>query len=84
MSEHEEDPFYGVDIIRRTEKEKVNIIMEEFKNEPVTDELKKRIWDKLQKAKHAGHIKIPFKVVTRRDRTNKFPEYIEVILDTKV
>jgi hypothetical protein len=84
MSDHEEGPFYGVDIISRNEESKVRDILAKFKNEPVTDELKKRIWDELQAAKYAGEITIPFKVVTRRDSTHKFPEYIEVILDTKV
>ena len=84
MSEHEEGPFYGIDIIRRTEEETVRKILQQFKNEPVTDELKKRIWDELQKAKFEGTLKMPFKVVMRRDRTRKYPEYVEVILDTKV
>lgn len=84
MTEHEEEPFYGIDIISRTEKEKINKILAKFKNEPVTDELKKRIWDELQAAKHRGEITIPFKVTMRRDSSHKFPEYVEVILDTKV
>ncbi|MEC7839027.1 MAG: hypothetical protein VX777_03190 [Chlamydiota bacterium] len=84
MSETKYHPFYGKDIISRNEHEKVEEILREFKGEPVTEELKKRIWDKLQMAKHQGIITIPFKVVMRRDRYKKYPDRVEVILDTKV
>ncbi len=84
MGDQDHLPFYGTDIISRDEKQKVEAILKKYKAEPVTDELKKRIWDELQMAKHRGEILSPFKVVARRDSNRKYPEYIEVILDTKL
>lgn len=84
MSSEHEHPFYGFDIIRRKEKDKINAILKKYKDEPVTEELKKRIWDELQEAKHQGVVTIPFKVAMRVDAYKKYPPYIEVILDTKV
>lgn len=77
-------PFYGHVIVRPNEEEYIKNLLKKYKQEPVTQELKKKIWDELQMEKHLGNIKIPFKVVMRRDITRKFPDYIEVILDTKV
>lgn len=79
-----EHPFYGYDIIRREQQEYVQKLLEKYKKEPVTEELKKKIWDELQMEKHYGRVTIPFKMTTRRDPYGKFPDYIEVILDTKV
>lgn len=84
MADHQENPFYGVAVICRSEKEKIRKILAPFKQEPVSEALKKRIWDALQAAKQRGEILSPFKVVSRRDSSRAFPEYIEVILDTKV
>lgn len=81
--EHEH-PFYGYDIIRHNEQEYINQYLKKYDKEPVNDELKKKIWDDLQVEKYKGHITIPFKVTLRRDATGIFPDYIEVILDTKV
>lgn len=77
-------PFYGIDIIRRDQQEYINNILKKYKKEPVTEELKKKIWDELQMEKHLGKITIPFKITSRRDPYGKFPDLIEVILDTKV
>lgn len=82
--EHIEPPFYGQDILRKREEEYIKDLLKKYKNEPVTDELRKKIWDELQMEKYHGRISIPFKIATRRDPTGKFPEYIEIILDTKV
>lgn len=79
-----EHPFYGYEIIRREQEEYVRKLLEKYKKEPVTEELKKKIWDELQMQKHLGKVTIPFKMTTRRDPYGKFPDYIEVILDTKV
>lgn len=84
MSEHEEPPFYGSDIYRAKEQEYINHLLSKYKNEPVNDELKKKIWDDLHWEKHVGNIKIPFKVVMRKDVSGKSPNMIDVILDTKV
>lgn len=79
-----EHPFYGYEIIRREQDEYVRKLLQKYKKEPVTEELKKKIWDELQMQKHLGKVTIPFKMTTRRDPYGKFPDYIEVILDTKV
>lgn len=79
-----EHPFYDVDIIRREQHEYIEKLLKKYKKEPVTEELKKKIWEELQQEKHLGHIVIPFKMTSRRDPYGKFPEQIEIILDTKV
>lgn len=80
----ESHPFYGQEIIRRSEQEYINELLKKYRHEPVTEELQSKIWNELQMEKHAGHINIPFKVVMKRDPNKKFPDYIEIILDTKV
>jgi len=80
----QEHPFYGHDILADREQEHIKNLLKKYKTEPVTEELKKKIWDELQMEKYYGRVKIPFKVVLRRDSTGKFPDYVEVILDTKV
>lgn len=77
-------PFYGYEIIRRNEEEYIKELLKKYRNEKVSEELKQKIWDELQMEKFHGRITIPFKVVTRRDPSGKFPEYVEIILDTKV
>lgn len=86
MTQHTEDehPFYGIEIFRRKEQDYIKKLLKKYRNEAVTDELKAKIWDELQMEKYHGRITIPFKVVMRRDSSKKFPDYIEIILDTKV
>jgi len=86
MSQHSEDehPFYGIEIIRRQEHEYIQKILGKYKNEAVSEDLKAKIWDELQMEKYKGNITIPFKVLIHRDMAKKFPDYVEVILDTKV
>lgn len=84
MSKHEPAPFYGKDVIRRQEKQQIEKILSQFKNEPVSDELKEKIWNRLMWEKHLGNITIPFKIVMHKDPQKKFPDTIEVILDSKV
>lgn len=84
MTEAHEHPFYGYPIIRRKESEYIKSILKKYQGEPVSDELKKKVWDELQMEKHFGRITIPFKLAVRRDPYGKFPDLIEVILDTKV
>jgi hypothetical protein len=81
---HKRDFFYGRPILRNVEQEYIEKKLEKYKDEQVTEELKQKIWDELQMDKHLGKITIPFKVVMRRDTSGKFPEYIEIILDTKL
>lgn len=80
----ESHPFYGYWIIRRKEKEYIENLLNKYKSEQATPELQKKIWDELQQEKAEGRITIPFKVVMRLDASGKFPNYVEVILDTKV
>lgn len=80
----EEHPFYGFDIIRRKEQAYIQVLLKKYRQFPVNEELKAKIWDELQMEKYKGNITIPFKVVMRRDSLKKFPDYIEIILDTKV
>ena len=79
-----EHTFYGYDIIRNQQQEYIQKLLKKYRKEPVSEELKKKIWDELQLEKHLGRITIPFKITTRRDPYGKFPDYIEIILDTKV
>ncbi len=84
MDVDEHPPFYGEDVLRHQEQRTIQKLLAKYKDEPVTEELQKKIWDDLQREKFLGRIKIPFKVVMRRDFSRQFPDYIEVILDTKV
>jgi len=80
----EEHPFYDYHIIRDEEEKFIKNLLMKYRNEPVTEELKEKVWDELQMEKHKGRISIPFKLVMRRDSSGKFPEFLEVILDSKV
>lgn len=84
MAKEEEHPFYGKQILREQEQVYIKNLLRKYKKETATEELKKKIWDELQMEKHAGRITIPFKIVFSHDSSGKFPDYIEVILDTKV
>ena len=84
MEHEEEHPFYGHVILRRNEQEYIRELLKKYQNEPVTDELKKKVWDELQMEKHYRRITIPFKLAVRRAPYGDFPDTIEVILDTKV
>lgn len=84
MEKHEPHPFYGVNILRKREQDYIQKILRKYKNEPATEELKKKIWDELQMEKSLGNLKIPFKVTLRKDPSKKYPDQVEVILDTKV
>jgi len=84
MAHENSSPFYGAEIYREKEKELIEQLLKKYKNETVTEELQKKIWDELQMEKYKGNIKIPFKVVIRRDPLKKHQDYIEILLDTKV
>ena len=79
-----EHPFYGYEIIRREQQDYIKKLLSKYKKEPVTEELKKKIWEELQNEKHQGRLTIPFKITSRRDPYGKYPDVIEIILDTKV
>lgn len=84
LNDHEETPFYGTEILRSRQQELIQNLLKKHKNEKVDEELKAKIWDELQMEKHKGTITIPFKVFLRKDPEKKYPDVIEVILDTKV
>lgn len=64
---HEEPLFYGQEIVRDNQQQYIDNLLKKYKKEPVTEELKEKIWNDLQHEKHLGNITIPFKVVIRRD-----------------
>lgn len=76
--------FYGKPILRHREQAYIEQLLAKYAKEPVDDELKKKVWEELQEEKRAGRIAIPFKVAIRRDSSGKFPDQLEIILDTKV
>lgn len=86
MTQHTEDehPFYGIEIIRRQEQAHILNVLKKYRHEAVTEELKAKIWDDLQMEKHQGRLTIPFKVVMQCDALKNYPDYIEIILETKV
>jgi hypothetical protein len=77
-------PFYDREILRHVEQEYIQNLLKKFKDQPPTPSLKKKIWEDLMMEKYLGRITIPFKVVLRKDPEGKFPDFIEVILDTKL
>jgi hypothetical protein len=84
MSNHEEHPFYGYEIYRHEQEILIQKIVAKYKGQEPSEALKKAVWDELQLEKAKGNITIPFKIATRRDPYRKFPDQIEIILDTKV
>lgn len=77
-------PFYGIEILRGREQEKIKSFLQKWKGRTADDTLKKEIYEALLKEREEGRISIPFKVVLRKDPTKIHPDYVEVILDTKV
>jgi hypothetical protein len=59
--------FYDQLIIRRSQEDYIRQLMKKYQNEPVSDELRKKVWDELQMEKHRGKITIPFKIAVRMD-----------------
>ncbi len=78
------EPFYGRNIDPRQEKNEIEKILSRYSQEPVSEDLKKKIYDELTEARAQGKISIPFKVVIRKTPSNVHRDYIEVLLDTKV
>lgn len=77
------EPFYGKEINCSEEQLRIQKILSKYRSQPVSEELKKTIYNELSGAKERGEISIPFKVVMRHSDSHHRP-YIEVILDTKV
>lgn len=77
-------PFYGKEISPDIEKKIIQDILLKFKDESATNETLEKIWKELECNKLKKIITIPYQVVLRRDPKKQFPDYIEIILDTKV
>lgn len=77
-------PFYGVEILREREQKKIKEFLNKWKGKPADEALKKEIYDALLKEREEGRISIPFKVALRKDPSKIHPDYVEVILDSKV
>jgi hypothetical protein len=84
MSIEHKHLFYDHPIVRNRQQEYINSLLKKYKKLPATEELKQKIWDELQNEKSLGNITIPFKIALRKDPSKKFPDFIEIILDTKV
>lgn len=80
----QEHPFYGQEILRKDQQAYINSLLKKYEQETANEELKRKIWEELQMEKYHGRVTIPFKVTLRRDSSGLFPNYVEVILDTKV
>ena len=78
------EPFYGRDIHPDQQQEEIKKILSKYSQEPVSEELKKKIYNTLMQAKAVGKISIPFRVVMRKTPDHLHRDFIEVILDTKV
>jgi hypothetical protein len=76
--------FYGKSICRAEEQRQIQEILKKYQNEPVNEDLQKKIYNELVKEKHLGRIAIPFKVLLKSDSSGKYPSYIEIVLDSKV
>ena len=81
---HEEHPFYGYEIYRGDQEALIKRLLKKYESEPFSEELKKKVWDELQREKYLGNVTIPFKIAVRKDPYHRFPDKIEVILDSKV
>jgi hypothetical protein len=83
MSE-EHVPFYGKVIDRNSEQEQINNLLKKYNDEPVTEDLKEKVWNELMMEKHLGNITIPFNVSIQKDPDDVFPDLLRIELDTKV
>lgn len=79
-----EHPFYDKEVLRDQEQAFIRRLLQKYRNEKVNQDLKKQVYDDLSREKSLGNITIPFRVILKRDSYGKYPDVIEVILDTKV
>jgi hypothetical protein len=76
--------FYDKEIVRGQQQDHINKVLDKYKGEPATDELRAKVYDDLVQEKHLGHVTIPFKVIMHKDESGFRQDYIEVLLDTRV
>lgn len=81
---HAHKYFYDEPIFRSRQQAFVNDLLKKYKNEPATEELRQKIYDDLSAEKAKGTLKMPFKVILKQDALHRFPDQIEILLDTKV
>jgi hypothetical protein len=80
----EEHYFYGKVIHRQNEQEYIQSIVRKYKKEGASEETKKKVYEELMMAQFEGRINIPFEVKLIKDPYARYPDYIEVVLDTRV
>ena len=83
MSSHDK-PFYGKWIISDDEEQRIKKLVAPYQKKPPTEEVRKEIYDLLSDARFRGEISIPFRVILYKDIYKKYPDRIEVLLETKV
>lgn len=83
MSEHVR-PYYGKWIIPDEEQKRIETLMKPFQNQPVSEELRKQVYETLSEAKFRGEISIPFRIVIAQDAYKRYPDCLKIILDTKL
>ena len=80
----EEEPFYGKVIVPEEEQMLVDAVIEKYRSDVVDGDVHKKVYHDLMMEKHKGNITIPFQVNLVKDPYSRYPDYIEVILETKV
>jgi hypothetical protein len=81
--EHMPD-FYGKKICREDEEAFIKEILGKYKDLPINEETKKKVYDELCWEKHLGRLTIPFSVQIKKDPYERYPDFIEVLLESKV
>lgn len=76
--------FYDEPIFRDQEQAFVKNLLKKYSKEKASEELRQKIYEELSLEKAKGTLKMPFKVVLRKDPNHLYPDQIEIILDTKV
>ena len=79
-----EPPFYGEVISPRRQQEFIQQTLNKYQAEPPNEETKSKVYEELMMGKHHGKITIPFQVKLIKDPFKRYPDYIEVLLETKV
>ena len=80
----EEHLFYGKVIHRQREQEYIQSIIQKYNKGEANEETKKKVYEELMMAQFEGLIHIPFEVNLVKDPFKRYPDYIEVTLDTRV
>ncbi len=76
--------FYGKPIHPDDEQEKINALLNDFKNEAIDEKLLQKVHAKLMEERHLGNITIPFTIEIKKGSSGSKPDYLEIQLETKV